>query len=913
MLLDEILIAESIETVKDAFKRSKYMSPHWKISIKEREVEWWEEYKYWIQAEIQKKNQEKIQHLTNTIPILFDSKKYEEALTKIYELFSITEPGNQILEIKANIDAALDFQEKMQQAKSEKNYKDLQRYFNDLHNFNKTDREIEKEKKFLDEAVMYLDKSVLEKCKTRKNYQDALEKVSQLFETSPPFYKDELDNTRLKLLENREELEGKEKIKQLNNEIEEALAYDHYDETLTLIKEAQTYLKPDDEMIFSEEKYREALEINREINNSIKNKNYSDTLVLFKKLERLNPYSNCVKEQRKHFEDYFSILEAITGEKSPLNVVREFNKHRRHLNQLPGYLKNDLNSIIEEAHDSIEKEKERLRMRLSLIYKKKQFDRCIGILERIKLIEPDRKKIEDIEAEMDMVNALKKKRKWWKRIRYVTIALFLIFIIFLVTGPITYHINKNKTFKYLEEARSLLKKEKFNDLKTKLNLIFETRKKLGEEKKIDSDIMAILKLSYTKLTNGIIKPEKSGRKEKALENAGKALQFFSGFPGNMAETFRAKCEIKLKKLRYDKYFKLGEDYYRDKKYESAVKNFDLAQKNIPSIEVTKLLKDAKYKKHLEAGKRFYARKNYVKALEEFNAAKENKATYHIYGLIEKVKRESKIPGLTRKLQRFKESKDTGNALLTLIELKKRKSEPSGTFDLLTRVSYRNSSGHPEIILNDIKFVFIEGDEFEMGCFDANDARVLTDALPLHPVNLNDFWISTTEITRSQYIKANKSNLPVSNIDWNSASLYAKNFGKPWNLESNLPTEAQWEYVARNRGKKIIFPWGNVFIPSNVNYKKPYNSAIPVGSFPPNRLGIFDLAGNLREWCRDIYWANYYSTSETGNPYNSFGSGERVVRGGSYADGIFALKTYKRYYRPENSKDSFTGFRIVLEQ
>ncbi len=794
---------------------------------------------------------------------LFENKQYEEALQDIEEFLSITGYDRAISELGKTIRSCLDWLEKIEHAKAHKDYKALPGYFRQLYKLNPKDEESLKEKLFLDEAAAYLDKEIQERCKNRADCQDAIEQVSKLIKKSPQFYKDDLVKTRTQLVNNLKELERKDKVEALNKEMKRALEQGEYDKALQLKKEVNIDPVYDGELIFDQDRYKTVEAIHVEINQKLEKRVYLQTLNLFKELEKINPYYAWLKDQCRIFESFLSYSSAVQNSKGlhALRYIKESFLRQR--NQFPDFLIEDIGLLIDKKEYELEKKK-------------------------------------------------KKKRK--KTIVSAVIATLVLFSVYLAVGPIPYYLNKEKINRYLVEAIVFLKKENFDELKIKLEKIFETRKKLAEEKEIDVHINEILKKSFSILNNRVIGLEKNRKIDEAIESAEKEFLFFNGFPGELPKAFQYQAETQLKRLKYDKYFKLGTFYYRARKFQLAVENLEIAQKNISSTEVNELLKKARYEKHLEAGKRFYMQKDYANALNEFYAAKQNKSTDEVDEWISKVKREAAIKELESKLEKFKKANDTGNALLTLIKLKETKNEFYNTFDLLSQVSYRNSSGNPEVILNDVGFVFIKGGEFEMGCFMAFDKSLWTDALPLHKVILSDFWISKTEITQSQYNgKKTDSTLPVSNVDWRSASFFAGSFGRRFNLESNLPTEAQWEYAARSRGEKLIYPWGDLISSSTANYKKYSSGVMPVASFPPNELGIFDLAGNVREWCRDVYREDYYSVSDAGDPYNSFGSGERVVRGGSYTENEVALKTYVRYSRNENSKDNYTGFRIVLEK
>lgn len=272
-----------------------------------------------------------------------------------------------------------------------------------------------------------------------------------------------------------------------------------------------------------------------------------------------------------------------------------------------------------------------------------------------------------------------------------------------------------------------------------------------------------------------------------------------------------------------------------------------------------------------------------------------------------------IDKLVRDFDRHKRAYNSGEALKVMGDLKRLYGEVEKPFKLLKLVAYKNPSGNPEVNLRGVRFVFIKGGVFEIGCFDNADRYFLNDA-PMKVKILSDFWLSAHEITQGNYNGEPNHNLPQANMTWEEARTFAGDFGKKYGLKSDLPTEAQWEYAARAGRMKVMYPWGNSIDCSKANYRDcGQRVARAVCSYIPNKLGIYDLAGNLREWCRDVYHENAYSLTGVVDPFNSSGEDERVVRGGSFADGPLALKTYIRYSRRESTRDVFTGFRIVITE
>jgi len=273
----------------------------------------------------------------------------------------------------------------------------------------------------------------------------------------------------------------------------------------------------------------------------------------------------------------------------------------------------------------------------------------------------------------------------------------------------------------------------------------------------------------------------------------------------------------------------------------------------------------------------------------------------------------------------------------------------------------------------IEMVFIQGGTFYMGCTPENDTDCFDYERPRHKIMLSDFYMAKTEVTVAQfelfvnetsyqtdaekakesYIfdnkgalknaadvnwrfdakgnkwKKNDYNHPVIHVSWNDAKAYCDWLSNKTKKIYRLPTEAQWEYAARNKGKDIKYSWGNEspskYNGGNIadistqkkfkkwtvwnNYNDKYIYTAPVNSFGTNDIGLADMSGNVTEMCIDWYGRDYYKKSVLNNPENNADGACRVIRGGSWSDEPNKLRCSHRSCTPPKYADCNMGFRI----
>lgn len=242
----------------------------------------------------------------------------------------------------------------------------------------------------------------------------------------------------------------------------------------------------------------------------------------------------------------------------------------------------------------------------------------------------------------------------------------------------------------------------------------------------------------------------------------------------------------------------------------------------------------------------------------------------------------------------------------------------------------------------MKFVWVEGACFQMGQLPL-ETRLLkreigqfdydkyyADELPRHKVCLDGFWIGATEVTQKEWRKVmdfnpahftSNENFPVDSVSWEDATNFINKINKDNSYAFRLPTEAEWEYSARGNTKNVMYHTGNAITTDQANYngsiafglnlrEKYRKSPVEVASFPPNAFGIYDLHGNVWEWCSDWYGEKYYADSPENNPPGPDTGDMRVLRGGSWFRYSGHIRAATRYKNKPSGQYADTGFRIV---
>jgi formylglycine-generating enzyme required for sulfatase activity/predicted Ser/Thr protein kinase len=218
---------------------------------------------------------------------------------------------------------------------------------------------------------------------------------------------------------------------------------------------------------------------------------------------------------------------------------------------------------------------------------------------------------------------------------------------------------------------------------------------------------------------------------------------------------------------------------------------------------------------------------------------------------------------------------------------------------------------------------------------SNDREADASEAPLHTVTLDAFLIDKFEVTAAQYRRFceatgrdfpaqppwSREAHPIVNVDWDDAGAYCKWAG------GRLPTEAEWEAAARGGAVNAVYPWGDDFRCAMGNFDDetghtPYTvpggpgcdniaETAPVGRFPANGYGLYDMAGNVWEWCSDWFGEAYYRQGPAANPAGPPSGEYHVVRGGAWVNPLpyYFRASSRNWYEPDFRSD-FVGFRCA---
>jgi len=240
--------------------------------------------------------------------------------------------------------------------------------------------------------------------------------------------------------------------------------------------------------------------------------------------------------------------------------------------------------------------------------------------------------------------------------------------------------------------------------------------------------------------------------------------------------------------------------------------------------------------------------------------------------------------------------------------------------LKKKIVYRDRPEETRKTITQPIMVFVQGSTFSMGS-DASDGN---SYIHVHSVTVSNFRISKYEVTVAQYreyCNSNgtnmpeapksgwKDNYPIVNVSYDDANRYCNWLSEKTGKDYRLPTEAEWEFAARggNNSNNYTYSGGNdieevAWYYGNSNYQSHL-----VGQKRPNELGLYDMTGNVWEWCKDWYAEDYYWESPESNPKGPLSGTNRISRGGCMVTN--SRVSDRNYYAPDFHSTAL-GFRVV---
>ena len=260
------------------------------------------------------------------------------------------------------------------------------------------------------------------------------------------------------------------------------------------------------------------------------------------------------------------------------------------------------------------------------------------------------------------------------------------------------------------------------------------------------------------------------------------------------------------------------------------------------------------------------------------------------------------------------------------EAEKRRQQKEFEFDVITvnaqgketKRERRRAEFFKEDLGNNIslEMVSIPGGTFMMGAAQ-NEANASSDEYPQHPVNIAAFSMAKYPITQAQWeaIMGNNpsnfkgANRPVENVNWHQAQEFCQRLSQETGKTYRLPSEAEWEYACRAK-TTTPFHFGETITADLANYECNRNQTTDVGSFPPNAFGLYDMHGNVWEWCADPWHENYTGAPDNGSVWESGGNTQlRCVRGGSWFNYPDVCRSALRSTGRPDDFGNFLGFRV----
>ena len=256
-----------------------------------------------------------------------------------------------------------------------------------------------------------------------------------------------------------------------------------------------------------------------------------------------------------------------------------------------------------------------------------------------------------------------------------------------------------------------------------------------------------------------------------------------------------------------------------------------------------------------------------------------------------------------------------------------------TYDRLARALDNDNASNPPsnpstngsnktFTANGVSFtmVYVEGGTFTMGATSEQGSDASSDEKPTHRVTLSSYMIGQTEVTQDlwQAVMGNNpsrftggASRPVERVSWDDCQTFLRKLNSLTGQRFRLPTEAEWEFAARGGNKTKHYKYSGSNTLDNVAWydENSGSTTHPVGTKSANELGIYDMSGNVWEWCSD--WYGSYSSSSQTNPQGPSSGSYRVIRGGSWFNYAWYCRVSYRSCRTPDGCDISLCLRLAL--
>ncbi|GHT11146.1 hypothetical protein AGMMS4956_03730 [Bacteroidia bacterium] len=216
-------------------------------------------------------------------------------------------------------------------------------------------------------------------------------------------------------------------------------------------------------------------------------------------------------------------------------------------------------------------------------------------------------------------------------------------------------------------------------------------------------------------------------------------------------------------------------------------------------------------------------------------------------------------------------------------------------------------------------VLVQGGTFDMGCTTRHSGECDDDEFPLHSVTVGSFYIGKYPVTQAQWtmiMDSNPSNwqgdsLPVEKVSWDDVKIFIRKLNAATGKKYRLPTEAEWEFAARGGNQSNGYNYAGSNKPADVAWYTNNSDGEThiVGTKKPNELGIYDMSGNVYEWCSDWYEDTYFDNPQH-SPVGASSGNYRVYRGGGWTNNARSCRIANRSKGVPGKGYSNLGFRLA---